>query len=137
MAANPEKGEIDVQIGGVSYVLVMDFNGLIDAQAVLAVDGVRPSVEDILARVKGGDLEAYRALFWGMFRRHHADLSLVQVGELIGQVGGFGQLDALLNQVADQSGPDPRDVKEAQAVRPPPAAATKRRRRGGIGERLR
>ena len=134
MAANPERGEVDLDVGGASYVLAMSFNGLIELQKLFATNGVRPKVEDILGRVRDGDFEAFRAVFWAMFRRHHPDVTIEQAGDLMDRLGGLDKLDTLLSRAMDAGAPDPRDVAAMEAVsgpRPPRPAAM--RRRGGTG----
>ena len=140
MAANPERGEVDVVIGGVTYTLVMTFNGWIDVQNLLAVDGVKPTVGQILQLVQHQDMEAFRAVFWGMFRRHHPGVSLEAAGDLMSDVGGMSGLDALLAAVSAASSPDARDVKAVAVAtgRPPRAAkAARKTSTRGIGARLR
>jgi hypothetical protein len=139
VSANPEKGETDVVIEGVTYTLVMTFNGLIDCQNALAVNGAKPTVGQILERVSNQDVEAFRAVFWGTLRRHHPGVSLQQAGDLMDASGGMPALDMMLAQVSAQSAPDPNDVKAAEVAsgRPPKAAKAARTRTRGIGARLR
>lgn len=140
MSANPEKGEVDVVIGGVRYTLVMTFNGLIDVQNALAVNGVKPKVDRVMDLVAAQDLEAFRAVFWGTLRRHHPDISLQAAGELMSDAGGLPALDAMLAEVSRGSSPDPRDVKAVEVATGRPSKAAKAARKTttrGIGARLR
>lgn len=136
MTANPEKGEVELVIEGVSYVLVMSFAGMIALQNKHTVDGVKPPVEAVFAKAQRGDLEAFRDVFWALFLRHHPEVTPDTAGRLMDDAGGLQRLDALLAGAMVQGQPDPRDVAAVERLsgRPPNAAAT-RRRRGGTGGR--
>ena len=133
--ANPEKGELDITIGGQSYVLASSFNGLMEVQSLFAVDGVRPSIGSILKRAKDGDLEVLRALFWSTLRRHHPQIDLQKAGDLIDDVGGPSKLDALLDKVSKAGEPDTRDVDAVGGGAKNPRKPA-RKRATGIGARL-
>lgn len=133
--ANPEKGEFDVVIGGRGYVLVSEFNGLINLQKLLSNNGVRPSIDSIMERCMNGDLEALRGLFWSMLYRHHPEVTLEGAGDLIMEAGGLSSIDAMLAAVGKSSAPDPRDVAALGGAETNPPKAAKRRPRG-IGARL-
>ena len=84
MTANPEKGEVELVVGDVTYVLVTSFAGMLALQNLHTVDGVKPTIESILSKAAAGDLEAFRDVFWALFRRHHPDMTLDQADRLIG-----------------------------------------------------
>lgn len=132
MTANPERGEVDLTIGGKSYVLAMGFNGLIALQNLFAVDGVKPTVDAILQRMTRGDFEAFRGVFWALFLRHHKDVTIERAGELMDEIGGMDALDGLLTRAMEQGHPDPDDTKALGAAsRRPQKAAQSRRGTGG------
>jgi hypothetical protein len=137
VTANPEKGEVELVVGDVTYVLVTSFAGMLALQNLHTVDGVKPTIESILSKAAEGDLEAFRNVFWALFRRHHPDMTLDQAERLMDDVGGMAALNAILTQAMHQGGPDPRDVQamEVATGRPPKAARAAKPR--GIGERLR
>lgn len=139
MTANPEKGEVELVIEGVPYVLVTSFAGMIALQNLHATNGTKPTIESILEKVKQGDFEAFRDVFWSLFQRHHPDVTLQQAARLMDDAGGLAALDRLLMHAMNQGAPDPQDVKalEVATGRPPKAARAAGSRARGIGARLR
>jgi len=130
--ANPEKGEVQIDINGQAYVCVMSFNGLIDLQNLLSKGGERPTVESIMTRCASGDLEAVRGVFWATLRRHHPQITVEEAGDLIQAAGGSGAVDAFLQQTGRASAPDPRDLTALGGASRPPKAAKRRRGTGAV-----
>lgn len=137
MTANPERGETKVDIGGTTYVLASTFNSMIALQQLFEKDGKIPPVESVLMRAQRGDLTAFRAVFWAMLRRHHANVTVEQAGDLIDAAGGVAALDEMLNRAQTTSAGTPEDVTALRgAERNPRKAAKANGRRGRIGARL-
>jgi len=137
---NPVKGEVEFKVEGVTYTLVMTFNGLIDVQNALAVNGVKPKIERVMQLVAEQDMEAFRAVFWGTLRRHHPGISLEAAGDLTSDAGGLPALDAMLAAVSRGSAPDPRDVQAVEVAMGRPSRAAKAARKTttrGIGAKSR
>jgi hypothetical protein len=81
--ANPMRGEGEVRIGERSFRLVIDINALIEAE-----DAARMDMQALLGEFEQGrSLKPLRALFWAALRKHHADVHLVEAGELLSEAG--------------------------------------------------
>lgn len=122
-AANPEKGEFGIEIGGRPYVLAMDFNGFIDLQGLFTKGDVVPSVDSLMDRAQKGDLAVMRGVFWATLRRHHPEITVQQAGDLINEAGGLAKVNALIDGAALAAAPDKRDVAALGGAdtRPPKA----------------
>lgn len=110
--ANPQKGEMQVEIGGRTYVLVMTFNALLRVQQLFNRAGVMPTADSIVRAANNGDLESMRALFWALLLRHQPDLTVEQVGDLIDEAGGVEAVNELIDRAHAASAPDPKDIAE-------------------------
>jgi hypothetical protein len=113
MAANRERGEVSLAIGGTSYTLKLTINGMIAAEDESeAIDGVRQTWDDIFARVQQGELRYLVLFLWAMTRKHHAALTRAEVGDLIAEAGGLPGLLSVIQQAVEAAAPDPVDVEE-------------------------
>jgi len=72
--ANPLKGEVGFEVEGEAYKLVLDFNALCELEGVLTPGDDRNGPR------------ATRATLWAALQRHHADLTLADVGDLIARL---------------------------------------------------
>lgn len=131
--ANREKGEVALTISGQQYTLAPGMNALIAAEGVLStIKGKDVSSVEIINAVQGGNLTAFRALFWGMLRKYHPSVTVEQAGDLVDSFGGMDLLNAALEDALAHTQPDRQDV-EALGVKP--LNPRKARVNGGIGAR--
>lgn len=87
--ANKEKGEIDWQIGGRSLILCLPTNSIVEVEDLLGRD-----IVTIVSELDGSPrFGTIRALLWGALRRHHPALSLIDVGDLLDEIGSAGLAD--------------------------------------------
>jgi len=144
--ANPHRGEVGFEAGGVSYVLRFSINAICELENLLnrgflditdematwsppaGADG-KPKSEtvletvDRLRRIRAGTV---RAVFWASLRDSRKDITVDQVGDLIETPEIGGMMGALLLIS--------RSLAAAQPpARPTPPAQKKRDRRGGRG----
>ena len=85
--ANPEKGEIDIEVRGHTYRLALDLNALCEFQELMYPGDSDFDMGEVVARIGKGNFVLSRALLWATLRRHHAAMTLRDVSDL---VSGFG-----------------------------------------------
>lgn len=135
MVANAEKGESSLVIGGVTYVLAQDYKALMTLQNMLARDGKKPKVSEMLQRMEDEDLEVYCGFFWVMLQRHHPEITFDGAADLITLAGGREALDKAMLNAHVASAPDPVDVRALGGVPGNPLRPV-RAKKSGIGARL-
>jgi hypothetical protein len=86
--ANPQRGEVPLTVGDRSFALVLDFDALCQLEDVLSVNGQVVTAQEAIYHAMRSSLKYTRALLWAGLRRHHKDVSLIQAGELISDLGG-------------------------------------------------
>lgn len=130
--ANPQKGEVPLEIDGRHYTLVLNTNAIASLEAVLSRADRAPVVlSEVLFDMARGSQTYTRAFLWACLRQHHKEITIDQVGNLIDAAGGgealFGQLAALKRSAV----PDPEDA--ALARKPDPDRPRRPRQRRGTG----
>ena len=130
MAANPERGEVDLDIAGTTYTLALGMGALRQIQAAVRVSGGRRTFKDVVEGASSGDVEDIVVLVWGALRRHHDDVTVDQVDDLIDALGGiraFPRVLQTLNELLLYTAPDAVDqgqVKKTNGRADPPSAET-------------
>lgn len=127
MAANPDKGELDLTIAGTTYTLVLKTLALITWQRHFAIDGVRPSIESLVQALQAGSIEHAAVLFWAALQKHHPQITLAAAMDLMDDMGGLPASQELITAFSLAT-PDPEDVRELDQ-----GAARPRRAQPGIG----
>ena len=124
MAANPERGEVDLDIAGTTYTLALGMGALRQIQAAVRASGGRRTFKDVVEGASSGDVEDIVVLLWGALRRHHDDVTVDQVDELIDALGGiraFPRVLQTLNALLLYTAPDAVDqgvVKKTNGAPP-------------------
>lgn len=77
--SNPHRGEVDLQVGGKTYTIVLDINAICELEQLLG-----KSVAEI-GRDMGRILNM-RAMLWAGLRARH-QVTLEEVGEILQQAG--------------------------------------------------
>lgn len=113
--ANAVLGEVDFPVGDEVYTLVLDFNALCEAEGIIG---------DLTGDGSLTRLSAVRAMMWAALLRHHPDLTLSDVGDLIGK-GGFDKAAEALAKAQKLSDMVSKGGDGKAAARPP-NRATKR-----------
>lgn len=127
--ANKERGEIALDVKGRSYTLRLDMNALCELESALSTGGKEVTFHQALRMVERQHLGATRALLWAGLRAHHPDLTIVDVGNLMLEMGGIQDIEAQLKAAVEASMPTKSDEKAAGTARPQEA------RRPGRGAR--
>lgn len=125
--ANPQRGEVDVVVNGRVYTLAMDLNAMCELQAVLRpADPDSVELDDVMHKVAKMNPIYLRAFLWATLRRHHKDITLMGVSDLVVDAGGIEAFFAKLPQLLAYTQPDARDQGAVQEAAPnghPPQAA--------------
>lgn len=85
--ANPLKGEVEFKAGEKTYTLVFDNNAIVEVETMLgrSIFGIM----DLMSDKTKVELGHIRALLWGGLRRHYPNVTIVEAGDILGEVGGI------------------------------------------------
>lgn len=101
--SNPLKGEAPLVLeDGRSFTLVLDFAALIAAESRYG----KP-LAFVLAEANAGFVGATLALLWGAMQRHHADLTVDEVTDLL--AGNLDQVQAAVTAAGEAALPAPAE----------------------------
>lgn len=107
--ANPQRGEFSIALGGEVYVLKLGTAALVEFQEHFATAEGAPDIATLLAEVKRGRLKYVRALLWAGFRKHHPDVTLEAVDDLI-DAADPAEIGRLLGHLGTSTQPAPADL---------------------------
>lgn len=83
--ANAQRGEVELVVGDKTYKLRLGINAIVEVEDVLGGVGINEIIASLdPANVRIGTL---RAILWGALREHHPEVTLLDAGDLIGEVG--------------------------------------------------
>jgi hypothetical protein len=119
--ANKHRGEVALEIEGKVYTLHAGINAVADAEGVFSTADRRVTYQEIAEHAMKGSVTHIRALIWAMLRKHHRDLSLPDVGDLIDLVG-MTTIEQKFADLLRSTVPDAEDLK-AMGVDPNPPQA--------------
>jgi hypothetical protein len=116
--ANPERGEIDLTVGGRTYTLKLSMNA-----AVALEKKLNKSIGDIMRDAGNLKFQSIRTVIWLLLQKYHAtDFKTEEsVGDLIDEAGGVGTFFTVLKELADANradatgGADGENPPEAQS----------------------
>lgn len=117
--ANREKGEVDVTLDGKVYTLVLRTNELVALEAVLSTPVQRVRLPEVVYEIAMGSMTHIRAFLWASMRKHHKDVTLEAVGDLIDRVGGGEKVLEAISAVKESLYPDQADVEKVSRPRKP------------------
>ncbi|SEI68207.1 hypothetical protein SAMN05518849_101542 [Sphingobium sp. AP50] len=92
---NPLRGEVPLVLGERRLTLKMGVNALCAAEPVLGKK-TRAILDDLEDSFDGPAMDTIRVMIWAGLRRHHPDVHLIEVGEMIEEFGAPRFLDAIL-----------------------------------------
>ena len=119
--ANPERGEVDLEIGGKTYTLALGVGALREIQKVVHTGDRRVTFKEVILGAADGDIEYLAVLVWGGLRRHHKEITLTQVDDLLDELGGMRAIQTVVeavNELLLGTKPDARDQGEIEEARP-------------------
>jgi len=111
--ANPHRGEVGFQYGGRDYKLRFSTNALCELEDLLGV-GVN-AISQQLGGVDTLRMKTVRAVFWAGLLDNHPQITILQAGEMLGELG----LTTGLKLVGDAFALAFPDPEEATSSVPP------------------
>lgn len=95
--ANAEKGEVDLTAGGKTYTLCFTTNSISEVESLAGGEAFTAIAVGWMERK---DISTLRLLTFGALRRHQPELSLLDAGDIIDDIGaaGFETLGAALGE---------------------------------------
>jgi hypothetical protein len=108
--ANPQRGEVPLMVGDRAFTLVLDFDALCHLEDVLSANGQVVTAQEAIYHAMRSSLKYTRALLWAGLRRHHRDVSLIDAGELISDLGGVEKFYEVILALNQSTKPDQEDV---------------------------
>lgn len=109
--ANRELGEVSVDIAGTSYTLCLDLNAMCEIEDMFSTPQRQVTFQEVLERVQHNSMRHIRGVLWATFRKHHPNLTLMDVAELAQRSGGILAFAAHLATLAQNAVPMTSDVE--------------------------
>lgn len=108
--ANPERGEVGIDVGGEHYTLKLSFNVAATLQG-----RHKKTLGQLLRDIDDLDAVAIRGIFWALLQKHHAAKFKNEeaVGEFIDEAGGVKVvMDKIQEAFMVNSDPNPQAAQE-------------------------
>lgn len=118
--ANPERGEVSMDIAGTTYTLKLSMNAAVALERKL-----KKRIGQLLAEVNALGLDATRTMVWLLLQKHHAaDFKTEDaVGNLIDDAGGIQAFFETLKALFEANAPETAAGADGQPPNPPDAQA--------------
>jgi hypothetical protein len=126
---NRETGDVILEVGDRSYTLCMDLNAMCTLEGLFSTPAKEATFPEIVAKVNRRSMTHTRGFIWAALRKHHPDITLEQVTDMVMALGGLDALNRRLAALADSAQADPADLAELEITDRPTAAAPKAPRR--------
>lgn len=134
--ANREKGEVDLEIGGRVYTMVLNVNAMCELETLMSTSVRTVTCEEVLVRaVKQHSAVAFRAMFWACLREYHKEVTLEQAGRLMEDAGGVEGFAKKYADLVFAVTPAKSDLDALGLKTDRPQKAQVRRRKAGTGAR--
>ena len=112
--ANREKGEVEIDVGGKTYVLVMDFEAMCQLEDKLSTADKDVTFVEVMQKADRGSMRHMRAVLWAALLRHQPDITLQDVTNVIQTLGGVNGLNKALLAVSKATRPDAEDLPKGK-----------------------
>jgi len=118
--ANMQRGEVDIEVNGRTLTLAMDLNAMCELQAVLRPsDPESVELDDVMRKVAKMNPIYLRAFLWATLRRHHREITLAAVSDLVVDAGGLEAFFQKIPQLLTFTQPDAADRGAVTEAAPP------------------
>ena len=104
---NTQRGEVLLQVGDDSYTLESTSDALCQIESVLGCSILKTMNE--MSNPDTASLTNLRAMLWGLLRKHHKNMTLIQAGDLIVPAGGMIEVLKKINDAMAVAFPPPKD----------------------------
>lgn len=119
--ANRERGEVELIVGERTYTLVLDIDAMCALEEYFSTPTHEATWDEIEQRVqRGASVRMLRALIWAMLQRHHPDVTIVESGRIVSDMGGLPGLITVVSKAMRAATPDPEDVKALGGMKAAP-----------------
>lgn len=119
MAAVAERGEVELEIGGQRYTLVLDIEAVCQLESASTM-----RLQQVFEEVHLGSMRHTRMLFHAALRRHHPTVTVEEIGRWsVGDI--LGAIEGVAGKLASYATPDAKDEK-ALGLKRPRKAQTKK-----------
>lgn len=108
--ANPERGETKITLGDKTFTMVMDQHAIRSLEDELSTEKKDAVYHEIIRAANRGQFRAIHGLFWASLQRHHPEMTMAKIDDLIESLGGLGQLNAALAANLKSSEPTKEDA---------------------------
>lgn len=111
--ANPERGEVDLEVNGRRYRLALGLGGLRTIQRVVSSPAHRVTLPEVVHGAFNGDIDYLCVMVWGALQRYHPEMTQASVEDLLDEAGGLQaipRIHELLNEMMSATTPDARDA---------------------------
>ena len=109
-----------LEVDGRRYTLAVDINGMCELETETG-----QLFQSVAAKAEAGSFVAIRSLIWSTTRRHHPEMTPVDVGRLI-SAAGVDTVMAKFFEMSDSMMPTEQDAKTLKLKRPRKAQAARR-----------
>lgn len=107
--ANPHRGEVSFTVDGKSYTIRLGRNAMAEAEAVVG----RPFPAIVQSLGSSPEVGVLRAVLWAGLHRHHPELDLLAVGDLMDEAGDEA-VTAAIAEALRLAFPQPDDTARPQ-----------------------
>ena len=123
MAANPEKGEVDLKVGEKGFVLRLTWNEIAVFERTQGLAWFESFAPKLMApnTISGGE---WIALLYAALQRHHSDVTLFDAGDLLTEIG-VERAAGALTECLQFTFPVPEDAKKNPRKASPKAGTGK------------
>src|SRR5688572_1257601 len=128
--ANKENGELSMDIGGETYTMSLTIDAMVALEELFSAPDKPMFFHQIADLAERGSMKHIRAMIWAVFREHHPDLQISDIGKLVAKGGGLLRFNEQLSALAAASKPDPKDLAAMGARNPPSAQGGRKGARG-------
>jgi len=121
--ANRERGELSV-LGrdGETYVFALGLNAQCEIEDRMSMNERHVHFHEFIREPL--DAHRIRLIFWTAAKRHHPDLSEIEVGNIVDDAfPAIGDVMTAVNQLINRGAPTPEDLKAAESVNGRPRKA--------------
>lgn len=131
--ANREIGELSMDIGGETYTMSLTIDAMVLLEELFSTPDKPMVFHEIAALADKGSMKHLRAMLWAVFKTHHPELEIADIGKLIAKGGGLLRFTQQLADLAVASTPDAKDMAALGVSPNPPQAQAKRKTSNGTG----
>jgi hypothetical protein len=124
--ANSQRGEVRLEVGSKTYTLALDLNAMCELEELLSTPDKPVTFQDIARGLMATRMQYIRAFFWACLRRHHKEVTLKGVSDLMSEAGGLAPFLSKVNALMEMTKPDKGDEAAAAPSRPTRVASPKR-----------